>query len=51
MIAQRVSAGFHPHMKTQPQRGDRTPVYSSLPRPIYAGGVEAKSPGPTFVWD
>jgi hypothetical protein len=30
-VAQRVSAGFRPPMKTQPQRGDRSPLPARLP--------------------
>jgi hypothetical protein len=29
ILAQRVSAGFRPHMKTQPRRGDRSPSHTS----------------------
>ena len=31
MVAQRVSAGFHPSMNTSPSRGDRTPSLPSSP--------------------
>ena len=34
MIAQRVSAGFHPPMNTQPQRGDKTPSPHEHENPI-----------------